>query len=131
MEQIKNIKLNKIMPQKTKGKVDSFDERIKRVVKQLKLHMEKEILKEEDFNIIRQSASAVNSKDVLQELVFEISMEKSLFHLKLTGEGLMGQEENLIIKSGTKQEILDRLNEEDFLKQIFETTQKFRTGFQS
>ena len=72
MEQIKNIKLNKIMPQKTKGKVDSFDERIKRVVKQLELRMEKEILKEGDFNTIRQSASAVNSKDVLQERLIDV-----------------------------------------------------------
>ena len=92
------------------------------------------------FRIVRVNASAVNPKDALQDLILQITpLPKSLKnevanfeklrYLELIGEGSMGQQESVILKRGTKKEILAKLNEEDFVNKVLEKAKEFRVSF--
>ncbi len=140
MEPINLGKLNNIARTAAKGKVDSFEERTRRVVNQLKEHAEREVCEFGPFKTVRVNASAVNPKDALQDLILQITpLPKSLKnevanfeklrYLELIGEGSMGQQESVILKRGTKKEILAKLNEEDFVNKVLEKAKEFRVSF--
>ena len=114
MEPINLGKLNKIVKPTTQGKIDSFEERTRRVVNQLKEHAEREVCEFGPFKTVRVNASAVNPKDALQDLILQITpLPKSLKNEVANFEKLRYLE----------------LNEEDFVNKVLEKAKEFRVSF--
>ncbi len=121
-------------------KIDSFEERLFNIIKDLKNRVEREVCEYGSFKNVRESISTSDPKDILKGLTIEIkplpkilkdevkNFEK-LRYLELTGEGPLGQKESVILKRGTKEEILAKVKEEDFYNQILDKTKEFRISF--
>ncbi len=140
MEPIKLGKIKNMAKPTGSKKIDSFEERLFNIIKDLKDRTEREVCEYGSFKTIRESIPIKNPKDALQDVIIEIkplpkvlkeeveNYEK-LRYLELIGEGSMGQKESVILKRGTKEEILAKVKEEDFYNQVLDKTKEFRTSF--
>ena len=140
MEPIKLGKIKNMAKPTGSKKIDSFEERLFNIIKDLKDRTEREVCEYGSFKTIRVSIPIKNPKDALQDVIIEIkplpkvlkeeveNYEK-LRYLELIGEGSMGQKESVILKRGTKEEILAKVKEEDFYNQVLDKTKEFRISF--
>lgn len=140
MEPINLGKIKTMAKPIKKAKIDSFEERLSYIVNDLKNRVEREVCEYGSFKTVRENVPLSNPKDALQEIVIEIkplpkvlkdeveNFEK-LRYLEVTGEGIMGQKESVILKRGTKEEILAKVKEEDFYNQVLKKVNEFRTSF--
>ena len=101
MEPIKLGKIKNMAKPTGSKKIDSFEERLFNIIKDLKDRTEREVCEYGSFKTIRESIPIKNPKDALQDVIIEIkplpkvlkeeveNYEK-LRYLELIGEGSMG-----------------------------------------
>lgn len=140
MEPINLGKIKSMAKPTSSKKIDSFEERLSNVVRNLKDRVEREVCEYGPFKAVKETVPLSSPKDVLKNITIEIkplpkvlkeeveNFEK-LRYLEVTGEGSKGQKESVILKRGTKEEILAKVKEEDFCNQVLEKTKEFRTSF--
>lgn len=140
MDAINPSKLNKVPQTGAKIRMEKFDDKLSQMVKTLTTRAEREVCEYGSFKIVKESIKNTDANSLVQDLTLQITnlphvlkgetpnFEK-LRYLKLVGTGSKGQSESVILKRGTKDEILNTLKDENFLERIQKNTDEFKTSF--
>lgn len=140
MEPIKPSKLNKISKTGAKVKMENFQDKILTLIQNLKTRAEREVCEYGSFKAVKENLKPQNSESLIKELTLQITplpnvlkgevenFEK-LRYLELTGEGPLGQTSSVILKRGTKDEILKKLDDKDLSAKIQEKAEDFKISF--
>ena len=140
MEPIKPSKLNKISQTGAKVKMENFQDKILTLIQNLKTRAEREVCEYGSLKAVKENLKPQNSESLIKELTLQITplpnvlkgevenFEK-LRYLELTGEGPLGQTSSVILKRGTKDEILKKLDDKDLSAKIQEKAEDFKISF--
>lgn len=140
MDAINPAKLNKTNHTGAKIKMKKFEDKLTQMVNALKTRAEREVCEYGSFKAVRENIKTTDKNSLLQDLTLQITplphvlknetqnFEK-LRYLELVGTGSKGQQESVILKRGTKDEILNALKDENLLERLQKNTAEFKTSF--
>ncbi len=140
MDAINSSKLNKIPQTGVKIKMEKFDDKLSQMVKTLTTRAEREVCEYGSFKTVKESIKSTDTNNLVQDLTLQVTplphvlksetpnFEK-LRYLELVGTGSKGQSESVILKRGTKEEIMSALKDENLLERLQKNTEEFKTSF--
>jgi len=140
MDAINPAKLNKIPQTGAKIKMEKFEDKLAQIVKTLTYRAEREVCEYGSFKNVKENIPSENPKDIIKDISLQITplpnvlkgeipdFEK-LRYLELSATGSKGQKENVILKRGTKEEILKALAEENLPDRLKKNINDFKLSF--
>ncbi len=140
MDAINPSKLNRINHTGAKIKMEKFEDKLVNMIDTLKTRAEREVCEYGHFREVKEIIKNTDSKSLVKDLTLQITplphllkgqvenFEK-LRYLELVGTGEKGQTERVILKRGTKDEIMSALKDENILSRIQHNVNEFKTSF--
>ncbi len=140
MDAINPAKLNKINHTGAKIKMEKFEDKLSQMVKSLTARAEREVCEYGSFKNVKEVVESSEPKSVVKDVTLqvtplptilksEVENFEKLRYLQLTATGSKGQQESVILKRGTKDEIMAELNSDNLIERIQKNTQEFKTSF--
>lgn len=140
MERINPAKLNKINQTGAKVKMEKIEDKISAMIKKLKTRAEREVCEYGSFKIVKENLQSQNKESLVKELTLqvtplpnvlkgEVENFEKLRYLELVGEGPKGQTSSVILKRGTKDDILEKLDDKELMSKIQEKVDDFNISF--
>lgn len=140
MDAINPSKLNKIPQTGAKIKMEKLEDKLSEILKTLTVRAEREVCEYGSFKTVKESIKNTDANSLVQDLTLQITtlphvlksetpnFEK-LRYLELVGTGSKGQSESVILKRGTKKEIMEALKDKNLLERLQKNTDEFKTSF--
>ena len=140
MDAINPSKLNKIPQTGAKIKMEKLEDKLSQMITTLTARAEREVCEYGTFKSVQESIQNANKNEILQGVTLQITTlprvlkdetpnYEKLRYLELVGIGSKGQQESVILKRGTKNEILETLKEANLLERIKSNTSEFKISF--
>lgn len=140
MDAINPSKLNNIPQTGAKIKMERLEHSLSEMVKALTARAEREVCEYGSFKTVKENIISNDAKDIVKEISLQITPLPNVLkdetpnfaklrYLELVGTGSKGQKESVILKRGTKDEILNTLKDENLLERIRQNTDEFKTSF--
>ena len=140
MDAINPSQLNKIPQTGAKIKMEKLEDKLSQMITTLTARAEREVCEYGTFKSVQESIQNANKNDILQGVTLQITTlprvlkdeipnYEKLRYLELVGIGSKGQQESIILKRGTKNEIMETLKEANLLERIKSNTNEFKISF--
>ena len=140
MDAINPAKLNRVTHRGAKIKTETFENKLSKMVDNLLGEAERRVCEYGSFAPVKANVLAKDKSELLQEVVLQVvPLPKSLKektpnyerlrYVERIGYGNKGQVESVVLARGTKDEVLQKLNDINFPSKVQEEVEEFRRSF--
>lgn len=140
MDAINPSKLNRVSHKGAKMKAETFESKLLKMIDNVKVEAERRVCEYGSFAPVKSNVLAKDKSELLQEVVLQVvPLPKSLKektpnyeklrYLELVGTGNKGQIETVILARGTKDEIMQKLNDVTLSARVQDEVDEFRRSF--
>lgn len=140
MDAINPTKLNRVSHKGAKLKAETFENKLSKMIDNVRVEAERRVCEYGSFAPVKANVLAKDKSELLQEVVLQVvPLPKSLKektpnfeklrYLELVGTGNKGQIESVVLARGTKDEIMQKLNDITLSSKVQDEVDEFRRSF--
>ena len=140
MDAINPSKLNRVSHKGAKLKAETFENKLSKMIDNVRVEAERRVCEYGSFAPVKANVLAKDKSELLQEVVLQVvPLPKSLKektpnyeklrYIELVGMGNKGQIESVVLARGTKDEIMQNLNDVNFPSKVQDEVEEFRRSF--
>ena len=140
MDAINPTKLNRVSHKGAKLKDETFENKLSKMIDNVRVEAERRVCEYGSFAPVKANVLAKDKSELLQEVVLQVvPLPKSLKektpnfeklrYLELVGTGNKGQIESVVLARGTKDEIMQKLNDITLSAKVQDEVEEFRRSF--
>jgi len=140
MDAINPAKLNRVSHKGARVKAETFENKLSKMIDNVRVEAERRVCEYGSFAPVKANVLAKDKSELLQEVVLQVvPLPKSLKektpnyeklrYLELVATGNKGQIESVVLARGTKDEIMQKLNDITLSSKVQDEVEEFRRSF--